>query len=245
MAAGLLLGRWIPGLNTAVEKVQIDGISLPIAVGLLIMMYPVLAEVRYDRLDTVTGDRKLLVSSLVFNWLVGPALMFALAWIFLPDLPDYRTGLIMSAWPAASPWSSSGTTWPAATAKRPPCWSPSTRSSRSCCSPCSAGSTWRCCPAGWGWTRRRLDVSLWEIAKSVLIFLGIPLLAGFLVAPDRRAGKGTRLVRGEVPADDRSLGAVRPALHDRHPVRDAGRPDHQPGRWTSRASRCRCWSTSR
>ena len=62
MAAGLLLGRWVPGLNVALEKVQIDGISLPIALGLLIMMYPVLAKVRYDRLDSVTGDRKLLVS---------------------------------------------------------------------------------------------------------------------------------------------------------------------------------------
>ena len=61
-------------------------------VGLLIMMYPVLAKVRYDKLDAVTGDRKLMVSSLVLNWLVGPALMFALAWIFLPDLPEYRTG---------------------------------------------------------------------------------------------------------------------------------------------------------
>ena len=95
MAAGLLLGRWIPGLNTALEKVQIDGISLPIALGLLIMMYPVLAKVRYDRLDTVTGDRKLLISSLVLNWVLGPALMFALAWLMLPDLPEYRTGLII------------------------------------------------------------------------------------------------------------------------------------------------------
>ena len=58
-------------------------------------MYPVLAKVRYDRLDTVTGDRKLLVSSLVLNWVLGPALMFALAWLLLPDLPEYRTGLII------------------------------------------------------------------------------------------------------------------------------------------------------
>src|SRR3954453_18430382 len=65
MVAGLLLGRLVPGLNTALEAVQIPGISLPIALGLLIMMYPVLAKVRYDRLDTVTGDRRLLISSLV------------------------------------------------------------------------------------------------------------------------------------------------------------------------------------
>ena len=60
MVAGLLLGRLIPGLNKALESVQLDGVSLPIALGLLVMMYPVLAKVRYDRLDTVTGDRKLL-----------------------------------------------------------------------------------------------------------------------------------------------------------------------------------------
>ncbi|WP_425315548.1 arsenic resistance protein, partial [Streptomyces nanshensis] len=92
MALGLGLGRLIPGLNDALAKVEVGGISLPIAVGLLIMMYPVLAKVRYDKLDVVTRDRKLMVSSLVINWIIGPAVMFALAWIFLPDLPEYRTG---------------------------------------------------------------------------------------------------------------------------------------------------------
>ena len=72
MVVGLLVGRWIPGVNTALDKVQIDGISLPIALGLLIMMYPVLAKVRYDRLDTVTGDKKLLAGSLFLNWVLGP-----------------------------------------------------------------------------------------------------------------------------------------------------------------------------
>ena len=62
MAAGLILGRLIPGLNKTISAVTVDGISLPIAIGLLIAMYPVLAKVRYDRLDTVTGDRKLLIS---------------------------------------------------------------------------------------------------------------------------------------------------------------------------------------
>src|SRR5699024_4922113 len=95
MVAGLLLGRVVPGLGEALGAVEIDGISLPIALGLLVMMYPVLAKVRYDRLDAVTADRRLLGSSVVLNWLVGPALMFALAWTFLPDLPEYRTGLII------------------------------------------------------------------------------------------------------------------------------------------------------
>lgn len=95
MALGLGLGRAVPGLDDALGKVEAAGISLPIALGLLVMMYPVLAKVRYDRLGGVTGDRRLMLSSLVLNWLIGPALMFALAWIFLPDLPAYRTGLII------------------------------------------------------------------------------------------------------------------------------------------------------
>mgnify|MGYP001405480322 CR=1 FL=1 len=95
MALGLGLGRAIPGLDDALSKVELGGISVPIALGLLIMMYPVLAKVRYDRLDTVTGDRRLMISSLILNWIIGPAVMFALAWIFLPDLPEYRTGLII------------------------------------------------------------------------------------------------------------------------------------------------------
>ena len=78
MAVGLGLGRAIPGLNDALSKVAIGGTSLPIALGLLVMMYPVLAKVRYDRLDRVTGDKKLMITSLVLNWVVGPAVMFAL-----------------------------------------------------------------------------------------------------------------------------------------------------------------------
>src|SRR5665213_2504646 len=96
MAVGIGLGRAIPSLNTHLNAVQVtSGTSLPIFIGLLVMMYPVLAKVRYDRLGTVTRDRKLLVSSLVLNWLIGPAVMFTLAWLLLPDLPTYRTGLII------------------------------------------------------------------------------------------------------------------------------------------------------
>ncbi|NLT25866.1 MAG: arsenical-resistance protein, partial [Microbacteriaceae bacterium] len=95
MAAGLLLGRFASGLAEVLASVEIDGVSLPIAIGLLVMMYPVLAKVRYDRLDTVTADRPLMIGSLVLNWLIGPALMFALAWLLLPDLPEYRTGVII------------------------------------------------------------------------------------------------------------------------------------------------------
>ncbi|TDP29403.1 hypothetical protein DFR75_11372 [Nocardia ignorata] len=67
MPAGILVGRMVPGLGDTLGAVEIDGVSLPIAIGLLIMMYPVLAKVRYDRLDTVTGDRELLIGSLLLN----------------------------------------------------------------------------------------------------------------------------------------------------------------------------------
>ncbi|HVX46554.1 MAG TPA: ACR3 family arsenite efflux transporter [Mycobacteriales bacterium] len=95
MAAGLGLGRLAGGVEQALDSVRIGSVSLPIAVGLLLMMYPVLAKVRYGHLNRVTGDRRLLLTSLLLNWVLGPALMFALAWIFLPDLPAYRTGLII------------------------------------------------------------------------------------------------------------------------------------------------------
>ncbi|GAB3569234.1 ACR3 family arsenite efflux transporter [Spelaeicoccus albus] len=95
MAAGLLIGRAWPGFTDGLDSFTIGSVSVPIAIGLLVMMYPVLAKVRYSETSRIGGDRKLLVASLVMNWLVGPALMFALAWLLLPDLPEYRTGLVI------------------------------------------------------------------------------------------------------------------------------------------------------
>src|SRR5699024_10922867 len=95
MVAGLLLGRFIPGISNLLSHLELGGISVPIALGLLVMMYPVLAKVRYDKVAAVPVDKKLLISSLVLNWLAGPAIMFALAWLLLPDLPEYCTGLII------------------------------------------------------------------------------------------------------------------------------------------------------
>src|ERR1700730_141749 len=90
-----MLGRLVAGLGSTLSAVEVNGISLPIALGLLVMMYPVLAKVRYDRLGEVTGHSKLMVSSLVLNWLIGPAVMFTLAWLLLADLPAYRAGVII------------------------------------------------------------------------------------------------------------------------------------------------------
>lgn len=95
MALGLGLGKTWPGLGPALDRVKVDTVSLPIAIGLLWMMYPVLAKVRYGELGHLTARGRLLGLSLAFNWVIGPLLMFALAWLFLPDLPHYRTGLIL------------------------------------------------------------------------------------------------------------------------------------------------------
>ena len=81
MAAGLVLGRVVPNLDTTIERVKIDTVSLPITIGLLAMMYPVLAKVRYTRIGDELTDRRTLGLSLVLNWLVGPLLMFTLAWV--------------------------------------------------------------------------------------------------------------------------------------------------------------------
>ncbi|MFB4278862.1 ACR3 family arsenite efflux transporter [Nonomuraea sp. MTCD27] len=180
MAAGLLLGRFVPGLDTALEAVKIGEISLPIALGLLLMMYPVLAKVRYDRLDTVTGDRRMLISSLLLNWIAGPALMFALAWTFLPDLPEYRTGLIIVGL--------------ARCIAMVLIWNDLACGDRESAAVLVAINSifqvvafgalgWfylQVLPGWLGLPEAALDVSMWDIAHYVLIFLGIPLLAGYL-----------------------------------------------------------------
>ncbi|RNE48668.1 ACR3 family arsenite efflux transporter [Corynebacterium alimapuense] len=95
MVAGLLIGRIIPGIGDTLGAMEVGGISLPIALGLLVMMYPPLAKVRYDKTSEIAADRRLMAVSLALNWIAGPALMFLLAWVFLPDQPELRTGLII------------------------------------------------------------------------------------------------------------------------------------------------------
>lgn len=78
MVVGLLLGRFVPALSDFLARLEVGGISVPIGIGLLVMMYPVLAKVRYDKVAAVTGDKRLLISSLLLNWIAGPAVMFTL-----------------------------------------------------------------------------------------------------------------------------------------------------------------------
>jgi ACR3 family arsenite transporter len=179
MAVGLLLGRGVANFNIALQQVQIDGISLPIALGLLIMMYPVLAKVRYDRLDTVTSDRRLLISSLLLNWVLGPAVMFSLAWLMLADLPEYRTGLIIVGL--------------ARCIAMVIIWNDLACGDREAAAVLVALNSifqvltfailgWFYLSALPGWLhlpQTTISTSPWQIAKSVLIFLGIPLAAGY------------------------------------------------------------------
>ncbi len=180
MIAGLLLGRLVPGLDDALAAVEVGSVSLPIALGLLVMMYPVLAKVRYDELGHVTGDGRLLATSILLNWVLGPALMFALAWLLLPDLPEYRTGLIIVGL--------------ARCIAMVLIWNDLACGDREAAAILVAinavfqilafavlGYFYLQVLPGWlGLDQARLDVSMWGIAQSVLVFLGLPLLAGFL-----------------------------------------------------------------
>ena len=191
MALGLGLGRLFPGLDDTLDKVKVDTVSLPIAVGLLLMMYPVLAKVKYTRIGHVVADRRSLALSLVLNWVVGPAVMFTLAWLMLPDLPEYRTGLIVVGL--------------ARCIAMVLIWNDLACGNRELAAVLVAINSlfqivmysvlgWfylTALPSWLGLDTADLDVSMWEIAKSVLIFLGIPLLAGFLTRTIGEARKGT------------------------------------------------------
>ena len=180
MVIGLVLGNVFPDLNDRLDRIKIDSVSLPIALGLLLMMYPVLAKVKYGSIGGVVTDRRSLAVSLVLNWLVGPALMFALAWLTLGDLPEYRTGLIIVGL--------------ARCIAMVLIWNDLAGGNRELAAVLVAvnsvfqilaysllGYFYLELLPGWlGLDSDGIDVTVWQIAKSVLIFLGIPLLAGYL-----------------------------------------------------------------
>lgn len=189
MALGLLLGRLVPGIDETLEAVEVGSVSLPIAIGLLLMMYPVLAKVRYTETSRVTGDRKLLLSSLVLNWVLGPALMFALAWLLLPDLPEYRTGLIIVGLARCIAmvliWNdlACGDREAAAVLV-------AINSVFQIVAFAALGWFYLQTLPGWlGLATTSAEFSVGAIAISVLVFLGIPLVAGFLT---RLVGERTK-----------------------------------------------------
>ncbi|QGS34804.1 ACR3 family arsenite efflux transporter [Corynebacterium xerosis] len=178
MAAGLLIGRTIPGIGEALGALEVGGISLPIALGLLVMMYPPLAKVRYDKTKEIAADKRLMTVSLILNWIVGPALMFALAWIFLPDEPELRTGLIIVGL--------------ARCIAMVLVWSDMSCADREATAVLVAINSvfqvfmfgvlgWfylQILPSWLGLETTSAQFSFWSIVTSVLVFLGIPLLAG-------------------------------------------------------------------
>ncbi|WP_273413280.1 ACR3 family arsenite efflux transporter [Corynebacterium appendicis] len=180
MALGLGLGNWFPGLSGALQGMEVGGISLPIALGLLVMMYPPLAKVRYDKTKEITSDKRLMIVSLILNWVVGPAFMFALAWIFLADEPELRTGLIIVGL--------------ARCIAMVLVWSDLSCADREATAVLVAINSvfqvlmfgvlgWfylQILPNWLGLSTTSVDFSFWAIVTSVLVFLGIPLLAGVL-----------------------------------------------------------------
>ncbi len=189
MAAGLGLGALIPRLNNGLSSVQITGTSLPIAIGLLLMMYPVLARVRYEELGRLKAERGLFVSSLVLNWLIGPALMFALAWLLLPDQPAYRTGLIIVGLARCIAmvliWSDLACADREATAVLV-----AINSLFQILAYSLLGYFYITLLPKWlGLHGQSFHIGLWPVARTVLIFLGIPLAAGYLT---RRVGLRAR-----------------------------------------------------
>lgn len=185
MIGGLLLGRWVPGIQGVLDAVKIDQTSLPIALGLLLMMYPVLARVHYEDMRRVTGDRKLLGLSLLLNWVIGPAMMFALAWIFLADEPAFRTGLIVIGLARCIAmvliWNDL-----ACGDREAGAFLVAINSVFQILAYSLLGVFYLKILPGWlGLDTQDVQFSMWDITKAVLIFLGIPLLAGYLT---RRIG---------------------------------------------------------
>ena len=180
MGLGLALGRTFPTLGAALDRVKVAGVSVPIGIGLLWMMYPVLAKVRYETIGQHVANRKLLGTSLFFNWVLGPIVMFALAWLFLPDLPHYRTGLVLIGLARCIAmvliWNSlacgSGELAAVLVALN---------SVFQILTYSFLGWLFLGVVPGWfGGATAVVDVSMWSIAKAVLIFLGIPLIAGYV-----------------------------------------------------------------
>jgi ACR3 family arsenite transporter len=180
MAIGVGLGAIAPGIKDVFNALSIGTVSLPIAIGLLWMMYPVLAKVKYEELSKIADAWRQFSVSLVLNWIVGPLVMFALAWIFLPNEPHFRTGLIIVGL--------------ARCIAMVLIWNMLARGDSEYCAVLVALNSifqivmysplaylyLKLVPGWLGFEGTVANITMWDIAKSVLIFLGIPLAAGII-----------------------------------------------------------------
>ncbi len=181
MALGVGLGYAFPEIASVFDILRIGTVSLPIAIGLLWMMYPVLTKVKYEELSKVANAWKMFGVSITLNWIIGTIIMFGLAWFFLSDLPEYREGLIITGL--------------ARCIAMVLIWNLMAGGDNEYCAVLVALNSvfqmlfysvlayfYVTIASSWvsGGEATVVHVSMWDIAKSVLIFLGIPLVAGII-----------------------------------------------------------------